>query len=127
MAEPTEAAGTVLANMIRPMSRMLEGIVRDQIGPEAAHDAERVRFCVASVIGQCVFYRNCEAMLMRLYPEHRLDAAAIGRLADHIAGLCAAGFQACRSPAPPAAAAPAPRRGGRPRAGAGRSSSGELK
>jgi hypothetical protein len=108
MINPTDAAGEVLAEVVRPMARLLESIVRDLIGPAAAADEQTLRFCLFSVVGQCVFYRHAEPMIRRLFPGHKLSPADIDQLAGHITGVCLAGFREYVEKAPggkPAAAA----------------------
>lgn len=93
MIDPTDAAGEVLAEVVRPMADRLRSIVRDLIGPAAASDEQTVGFCIFSVVGQCVFYRHAEPMIRRLFPHHKLTTAGIDELAGHITGLCLAGFR----------------------------------
>jgi AcrR family transcriptional regulator len=94
MIEPTEALDAVLVSTIQPLAAKLGSIVRDLLGAEA--DEETIRFCSNSIAGQCCFYRHAEAMLERLYPKHKLDAAGIERLAQHITDFSLAGLQGRR-------------------------------
>ena len=92
MVEPTQAAAEVAAELVAPMTRTLEAIVRDLLGPAAADEAT-VKYCACSVVGQCLFYRNAAPMLAGLFPGHEPTPAALERIAAHITRLSLAGFR----------------------------------
>ncbi len=83
MVEPTEALDSLLKERIRPLADQLRGLVAE-ILRRSLHD-EKVRLCCFSIVSQCVFFHHCRTMISRLFPEQRLDAAAVEQLADHIA------------------------------------------
>jgi TetR/AcrR family transcriptional regulator, regulator of cefoperazone and chloramphenicol sensitivity len=83
MVEPTEALDSLVAERLRPMANLLLGLVADILG-RPPHD-EAVRLCCFSIVSQCVFYHHCRTMILRLFPEQRLDASAVEQLAGHIA------------------------------------------
>jgi TetR/AcrR family transcriptional regulator, regulator of cefoperazone and chloramphenicol sensitivity len=82
MIEPTEALDSLLAERIRPMANLLRGLVAEILG--CPMNEERVRLCCFSIVSQCVFFHHCRTMISRLFPEQRLDVAAVEQLADHI-------------------------------------------
>jgi TetR/AcrR family transcriptional regulator, regulator of cefoperazone and chloramphenicol sensitivity len=83
MVEPTKALDLLLAERIRPMTDQLRGLVAEILGDPL--NTEKVRLCCFSVVSQCVFFHHCRTMISRLFPEQRLDAAAVEQLAGHIA------------------------------------------
>jgi len=82
MVEPTGALDRLLKERLRPMADQLRGIVSEILGCPAGE--EKVRLCTFSIVSQCVFYHHCRTMILRLFPEQQLDAAAAEQLADHI-------------------------------------------
>jgi AcrR family transcriptional regulator len=82
MVEPTRALDSLLEEVARPLHHELTSIVRGLLGPAASDDD--VRFSVLSIMGQCVYYHNARAVIARVYPEYKNDAAHIVRLVDHI-------------------------------------------
>lgn len=94
MIEPTEAIDALLATTIRPLAQRLESIIRDLLPADAPEDT--VRACSCSIAGQCCFYRHAEAMLSRLYPQHRVDADDIARLAEHVTRFSLEGLRGYR-------------------------------
>jgi AcrR family transcriptional regulator len=82
MIEPTEALDSLLEERMRPMADQIRGIVAEILG--CALGDELARLCSLSVVSQCVFYHHCRRVVARLFPEQRLDAAAVEPLADHI-------------------------------------------
>jgi TetR/AcrR family transcriptional regulator, regulator of cefoperazone and chloramphenicol sensitivity len=96
MVEPTAALDLLVKDSIRPQSLLLEGIVRELLGPDV--DADRVHKASFSVVGQCVFYRHCKEMLHRLSPQFDAAGSAhIEALARHIAEFSIAGIAAIRN------------------------------
>jgi TetR/AcrR family transcriptional regulator, regulator of cefoperazone and chloramphenicol sensitivity len=104
MVEPTPALDALVESNIRPQCRALMDIVRELLGPAA--DADRVRWCTASIVGQCLFYHHSRPVITRLFPEQRYEPADIERLAAHIAGFSARALAVLRAEGP----APRPRR-----------------
>jgi len=103
MIEPTPALDALVRSSIRPQCELLMGIVRDLLGPAATD--ERVRWSVASIVGQCVFYHHSRPVITRLFPEQRYAPEDIARLAEHIAGFSACALAALRAEAEGAAGA----------------------
>jgi hypothetical protein len=84
MIEPTAALGLVLNESIRPMALRLGGILRELLGPAATDDL--IGRCSASIVGQCVFYRNADPVLSKLFPRRSQtrSPAEIEALAGHV-------------------------------------------
>lgn len=83
LAEPTPALDRLVDEAIRPMSAALCDVVQALVGPELPRGA--LLLLAQSVLGQCLFYSQCGAVIKRVHPEFRVDRPAdIGRLADHI-------------------------------------------
>ena len=82
MVEPTAALNALLETRMRPMARLLGGIVAEILG--CSPDDEKVRLGCFSVVSQCVFFHHCRTMISRLFPEQKLDVSAVEQLAGHI-------------------------------------------
>jgi TetR/AcrR family transcriptional regulator, regulator of cefoperazone and chloramphenicol sensitivity len=91
MIEPTEALDRLVEEAIRPQCELLQGAVREILGAGANED--QVRWGAMSVVGQCVFYHHCRAVIDRLYPQMALGPELIDRLSDHIAAVSIAGLR----------------------------------
>jgi AcrR family transcriptional regulator len=96
MVEPAGALDPLVSNIVRPMSQRLEGIVRELLGPGASD--ETVRHCAASVVGQCMFYRHCQPVLAKLYPQQTYEEADLEHLARHITRFSLEGLKAYARP-----------------------------
>jgi hypothetical protein len=83
----------------------VRAIVTDLLGAAATPD--RVRMCVTSVVGQCLFCKNCRPVIERLLTEHRYDEASRAALADHIAAFSLTGIAGMRQGASGAGASEA--------------------
>jgi AcrR family transcriptional regulator len=97
MVEPTAALDRVVEEFIRPEAHMLGEIVRELVGPGPSE--EELRLLAMSVVSQIVFYKHCRPVVLRLFPDMRLDSGALETLAAHITAFCLAGFAAVRKPA----------------------------
>jgi hypothetical protein len=102
MADPTPALDLVVQQVIRPRLAYLAGLVAGIL--DCAVEDQRVVRCAHSIQAQCVALIP-NALAARLYPDFKMTPAALGALADHIAGFSLAGIHAMRRP---------PRRRGRP-------------
>ena len=93
MIEPTPALDSLVEERIRPMSTQLWKIVAEIL--DCPLNDERVRLCSFSVVSQCVFYHHCRPVMTRLFPDQpALDAAGIGKLAEHITRFSLAALKA---------------------------------
>lgn len=102
LAEPTDALDLVVERTIRPQWELLLGIVARLVGPGA--DCETLELSAASIIGQCVLYRNSAAIIDRLLPQRGNGGAGAGeagdaveRTARHIAEFSLAALAARRN------------------------------
>ncbi|HWY32901.1 MAG TPA: CerR family C-terminal domain-containing protein [Candidatus Acidoferrum sp.] len=83
MIEPTAVLDSLMEERIRPLSDTLRKIVAEIL--RCPLTDERVGSCAISVVSQCVFYKHCRPVVIRLFPEHLPDdPAAIAKLAAHI-------------------------------------------
>ncbi len=97
IAQPTAALPEVINEVMRPRYERLRVIVGAYLGEPPA--SERVRFVAHSVIAQCVHWAHAQPLFPHLWPQFRLTAPQIGRIADHIAKFSLAGLKAMRRPA----------------------------
>jgi AcrR family transcriptional regulator len=91
MVEPTAALVPIVRDVIRPMYDRLRGIVRELLGPGASD--RRVRLAAKSVVGQCLFYKHCAAVIERLEGPLPRGPAAVAALADHVADFSLAALR----------------------------------
>jgi AcrR family transcriptional regulator len=91
LIQPTAALDPLVAERIRPLADQVRRIVDDLLGPGA--DPETARLCGSSIVGQCLFYRHCQSVINRLFPEQGFDPAAIARIAAHITRFSLAGLE----------------------------------
>jgi hypothetical protein len=63
--------------------------VSELLGPDAT--PRQADLCVWSILGQCLFYRLSQPVVVRLHPEHGYSPDEITRLAEHITrfSICA--------------------------------------
>ena len=101
MVEPTRALDRIVEQIIRPMYGRLCGIVKALAGPRAT--LAQIEASAKSVVGQCLFYRHCSAVLERL-EGRRPEARDLDALADHLVGFSLHAIRGIAS---------RPRRGGR--------------
>ncbi len=101
MVDPTPALDELVASEIRPMHDLLKTIVIDLLGPQASGDRILVARCMASVIGQCLFYHNCRPVIDRLGLITHYDPA---ELAPHVTAFSLAGIAAMAASAKAASA-----------------------
>lgn len=82
MSEPTGMLDRIVAEVIRPRATILEGILRQMLGPAATQ--WRVEACARSVVSQCLFYHLCRPVIDRLHPTQTYEPADVEQLAEHI-------------------------------------------
>ena len=95
MVEPTFALDELIDRNIKPRSLILQGIVRELLGPGATDT--RVQRCAASVVGQCLFYWHCRPMIARLMPHLGYSPENLASIAAHITNFALAGITASRA------------------------------
>lgn len=94
MVDPTPVLDDLVQGFVRPQYLRIRGIVEELLGPNVAD--EQARMCVTSVVGQCLFYKNCRPVVERLLPEHSYDEATRARLAAHITAFSLSAIEAIR-------------------------------
>ena len=97
MATPTAALDRVVDEVIRPMTQFLHQVVTRLLSPR--NDPDTGRHAVGSIMGQCLLYKHCRAVVERLYPEQRFDAAGIDEIAAHITRFSLAALRGMRDDA----------------------------
>lgn len=97
MIEPTGALDSLVEERIRPMAGQLWKVVSEVL--DCPVNDERVRLCGFSIVSQCTFYKHCQPVVSRLFPQYLPeDAASIERLADHITGFSLAAMKHLSAP-----------------------------
>ncbi len=91
MIEPTEALDQLVDGFIRPEAEMLSLAVGEIVGKDFTR--EEIRLLCMSVAAQVVFYKHCRPVVERLFPDFRLDSAAVSVLAESITGFSVAGLR----------------------------------
>lgn len=97
IAQPTAALPEVIDEVMRPRYEQLRAIVGAYLGERPA--SERVRFVAHSVIAQCVHWAHAQPLFPHLWPQFRLTAPQVDRIAEHISNFSLAGLKAMRLPA----------------------------
>lgn len=95
LADPTPALDKIVREAIAPLHAFLGELVREIVGGRM--EECELRRHVFSLLGQCLFYRNSQPVLQRLYPELRYDVAEIEAIAAHIFEFSLAGLLAKKS------------------------------
>jgi AcrR family transcriptional regulator len=94
MAEPTGLG--VLEEMVRDSIaqdfQVMAGIVREISG--FAADDPRMRMCVASVIGQVLFYKHAQPIWRLLHPEQAYGQAEVEAIVRHVVQFSVGGMEA---------------------------------
>lgn len=98
MAAPTRMLGELIEEEFRPKAEMLGGILRDLTDGRLT-EGELAR-AGASIIAQCVFYRQNRPVVLHLYPDLLGDEEQIGRLAEHIAEFSLGGLNRLKEASP---------------------------
>ncbi|MGH7895287.1 MAG: CerR family C-terminal domain-containing protein, partial [Candidatus Binatia bacterium] len=90
MLDPSDALPIVVAEFIEPMMDEVAAIIR-RLAPGLGDEAER--WCVASVMGQAIFYRFTMPASLRVLRLRAFSPAYARRLAAHIAAFSAGGIE----------------------------------
>jgi len=96
MAAPTRMLHNLINDGFRPKVEQLGVILRD-LSAGRLSDAE-IGCASASIIAQCVFYRQNRPVVLRLYPGLLSDGDPIDRLADHITAFSLGGLDRLKKP-----------------------------
>lgn len=91
-SQPTPAMARVIDEGMRPVyGRMLKA-VGALIGKPPEH--EMTKLCNNSIIGQVLFYKSSQPVLVRLQPELKLTPETLERIAEHVAEFSIAALRA---------------------------------
>ena len=82
LMDPTSALDDLVHDVIVPLSRRLQDIVRALVGP--AVPEERVRLAQLSIVGQCLLYHHHRPVVDRLFGPQAMTGRDVDRLARHI-------------------------------------------
>lgn len=93
MLNPTAALAQIVERITRPQFEQVYAALARVLGPRVP--AERLRLCVFSVVGQCMFYLAARPMVDQVAPG-TTAVAARDALVDHVLGLTVAGLGAVR-------------------------------
>jgi len=96
MIEPSSVLPIIIEDLFRPRFEQLSAIARAILGGGA--DAQCVRRCALSIVGQCLYYRHARPVVSRLNPSQAYDSAGLTQLADHIAAFSLAALQHIAGP-----------------------------
>ena len=83
ISKPTLAMNQVVAEAIQPVYARLREVISKMLGLPADH--EKTRLCAHSIIGQIMFYAFARPVITRLWPEMKMTASQLDRIANHIA------------------------------------------
>ncbi len=97
MVEPTPVLDDLVTGFVRPQYERASSIVTELLGPAAT--PESVHLCVTSVVGQCLFHKNCRPVLDRLLPDRPRDADSRAALAEHISAFSLSAIAGIRAAA----------------------------
>src|SRR5688500_9185462 len=96
IADPTAALDGIVDEGVKPHFALIKSIVIDLLGPGAAGDADRVRYCAWSVVAQCLFYFHARPVIMRLYPAQQFGPQDIEAIARHVTDFSLAAMKQMR-------------------------------
>jgi len=98
MAAPTGKFPDLIDEGFRPKVELLDGILRDLTDGRLSD--EEIARASASILAQCIFYRQNRAVLLRLYPDLRDDGDQTDKLAEHIAAFSLGGLESLKKLSP---------------------------
>ncbi len=98
MAAPTPMLHGLIDDGFRPKVAELDRILRE-LSDGGLNDADLGR-ASASIIAQCVFYRQNRPVVLRLYPELLSEGDPIQKLADHITSFSLGGLACLQKKSP---------------------------
>lgn len=92
MSDPSPALDALVEQTARPMWVRLTGLCRELLGGETTQ--REVERCAASVVGQCLHYKHCAAVMKKLAPTLTGDVES---LAAHVIRFSLAGIQGSKN------------------------------
>jgi AcrR family transcriptional regulator len=93
MLDPSDALPIVVREFVEPMISEAGALVR-RLAPTL--DDEAVTWCVASIMGQALFYRLTRPASLRIFGLDEFSPAYVKRLAGHIAAFSVGGVARAR-------------------------------
>ena len=94
LSDPTGSLDEIVNEGIRPQVELLLGGVRQLLGPRA--EEATVRRCLASILGQCIFYYFARPVMRQLSLEEDPTPENIAAIAAHIVRFSLAGIRDAR-------------------------------
>jgi TetR/AcrR family transcriptional regulator, regulator of cefoperazone and chloramphenicol sensitivity len=91
--EPTKAFDVMVKETIEPSYNHLMNIVRGLIGTE--QDELTLRLCTASIVGQCLYYRNSREVISKIIGKDHFNMAEVEGIAEHITQFSLAAMRSC--------------------------------
>jgi AcrR family transcriptional regulator len=92
--EPTAALDQMIDEAIKPLYQSLSGILTDLMGPDS--DEEKVRMCLMSIVGQCIYYFHVRPVIENIY-QREFGPKDLEQLSEHITRFSLGGIEALRS------------------------------
>lgn len=100
MASPTRMLGELIEEGYRPKVKKLDEILRELTDGRLSD--EEIARAGASIIAQCVFYRQNRPVVLHLYPDLMGAGDHIDKLAGHIAEFSLGGLERLKAASPEA-------------------------
>jgi len=94
LSQPTPRLALVVEGIIRPRALLLCEIVARITGQSA--NSRQVRLSAHSIIAQVMLYMHARPVMKLLWPEWRMDAAALRATAEHITAFSLAALEGYR-------------------------------
>ncbi|MEI6032887.1 MAG: CerR family C-terminal domain-containing protein [Verrucomicrobiae bacterium] len=98
ISEPTRMLKGLIEEDFRPKVELLGHILRDLTDGRLGD--EEISRASASIIAQCVFYRQNQPIILHLYPDLLGDEERISKLASHIAAFSLGGMERLKKSSP---------------------------
>ncbi len=98
MTAPTRMLRSLLDGEFRPKVELLGGILKELAGGRLT--GEEIDRASASIVAQCVFYRQNRPVILHLYPDLLGDEDHLGKLADHITAFSLGGLKQLKRSSP---------------------------
>ena len=92
MLSPSCLLDEIAENVLVPQTTVFIGLLRECLGPDVPE--ERVRFCLASVVGQMIYFSSAGPVFFRVFPEHPSLEEVHEAFAEHVERFTFAGLDA---------------------------------
>jgi AcrR family transcriptional regulator len=89
--EPTTAFDQMIEEAIKPLYQSLSAILKTLMGNGV--DEERVRMCLMSIVGQCIYYFHVRPVIEKIY-QREFGPGDLEQLSDHITRFSLGGIEA---------------------------------